>query len=156
MFLSFYDFLFDLFYCVFYFFFVYMPNRRMGVGGGFQFEIPGLADRKRIQELQGQIHHLDKAHHHMELGDIYLKQGKTAEAEKCFRAAYERDAEDIFEVGTIGTIIQLLRLPDGTVKVLVEGKRRARISRLYFTNKGVTARIFFLPTSSPHCGRGCG
>ncbi|MGB5416050.1 MAG: LON peptidase substrate-binding domain-containing protein, partial [Polyangiales bacterium] len=36
--------------------------------------------------------------------------------------------EDIFEVGTIGTIIQLLRLPDGTVKVLVEGKRRARIT----------------------------
>jgi ATP-dependent Lon protease len=35
--------------------------------------------------------------------------------------------EDIFAVGTIGTIIQLLRLPDGTVKVLVEGKRRARI-----------------------------
>ena len=35
---------------------------------------------------------------------------------------------DIFEVGTIGTIIQLLRLPDGTVKVLVEGKRRARIT----------------------------
>jgi len=36
-------------------------------------------------------------------------------------------AEDIFAVGTVGTIIQLLRLPDGTVKVLVEGKRRARI-----------------------------
>ena len=36
--------------------------------------------------------------------------------------------EDIFEVGTIGTIIQLLRLPDGTVKVLVEGKRRANHS----------------------------
>ena len=34
--------------------------------------------------------------------------------------------EDIFTVGTLGTIIQLLRLPDGTVKVLVEGKRRAR------------------------------
>ena len=31
--------------------------------------------------------------------------------------------EDIFAIGTIGTIIQLLRLPDGTVKVLVEGKR---------------------------------
>jgi len=38
-------------------------------------------------------------------------------------------AGDIFEVGTIGTIIQLLRLPDGTVKVLVEGKRRARITQ---------------------------
>jgi ATP-dependent Lon protease len=35
---------------------------------------------------------------------------------------------DIFEVGTLGTIIQLLRLPDGTVKVLVEGKGRARIT----------------------------
>ncbi|MBI2339708.1 MAG: endopeptidase La [Deltaproteobacteria bacterium] len=35
--------------------------------------------------------------------------------------------DDIFKVGTLGTIIQLLRLPDGTVKVLVEGKRRARI-----------------------------
>ena len=36
-------------------------------------------------------------------------------------------ADDIFKVGTIGTIIQLLRRPDGTVKVLVEGKGRARI-----------------------------
>ncbi|HET6613059.1 MAG TPA: endopeptidase La [Kofleriaceae bacterium] len=35
--------------------------------------------------------------------------------------------DDIFRVGTIGTIIQLLRLPDGTVKVLVEGQRRAKI-----------------------------
>ncbi len=35
--------------------------------------------------------------------------------------------DDIFSVGTIGTIIQLLRLPDGTVKVLIEGKQRARI-----------------------------
>src|SRR5262245_3659537 len=37
--------------------------------------------------------------------------------------------EDIFEVGSIGVIMQLLRLPDGTVKVLVEGKRRAKIRR---------------------------
>lgn len=37
--------------------------------------------------------------------------------------------EDIYDVGTVGTIIQLLRLPDGTVKVLVEGKKRARILR---------------------------
>ena len=35
--------------------------------------------------------------------------------------------EDIYRVGTIASIIQLLRLPDGTVKVLVEGKRRARV-----------------------------
>ena len=35
--------------------------------------------------------------------------------------------EDIYTVGTIGIIIQLLRLPDGTVKVLVEGKKRGII-----------------------------
>ncbi|HEX7967276.1 MAG TPA: endopeptidase La [Stellaceae bacterium] len=36
---------------------------------------------------------------------------------------------DIFSVGTIGTVLQLLKLPDGTVKVLVEGGQRARIMR---------------------------
>ncbi|MGK5082799.1 endopeptidase La [Bdellovibrionota bacterium FG-1] len=35
--------------------------------------------------------------------------------------------KDIFEVGTLATILQILRLPDNTVKVLIEGKRRARI-----------------------------
>ncbi len=38
-------------------------------------------------------------------------------------------AEDIFTVGSVGDIRQLLRLPDGTVKVLVEGRCRARITR---------------------------
>ncbi len=37
------------------------------------------------------------------------------------------EPKDIYTVGTIGTIIQLLKLPDGTVKVLVEGKRRVKI-----------------------------
>src|ERR1700722_17542492 len=36
---------------------------------------------------------------------------------------------DIYTVGTIGTVLQLLKLPDGTVKVLVEGGQRARIMR---------------------------
>ena len=39
----------------------------------------------------------------------------------------EPGSDDIYEAGTLGTILQLLRLPDGTVKVLVEGKRRAKI-----------------------------
>src|SRR5512134_613458 len=34
---------------------------------------------------------------------------------------------DIYAVGTIGTVLQLLKLPDGTVKVLVEGGQRAKI-----------------------------
>ncbi len=48
----------------------------------------------------------------------------------------QRDAElddpsidDIFEVGTVASILQLLKLPDGTVKVLVEGGQRARIEK---------------------------
>ncbi|WP_338662239.1 endopeptidase La [Pararoseomonas sp. SCSIO 73927] len=36
-------------------------------------------------------------------------------------------AEDLFEVGTVSTVLQLLKLPDGTVKVLVEGGRRAKV-----------------------------
>src|SRR6202023_2409875 len=37
--------------------------------------------------------------------------------------------DDIYRVGTVSTILQLLKLPDGTVKVLVEGGRRAKIVR---------------------------
>lgn len=37
--------------------------------------------------------------------------------------------EEIYEFGTIGQILQLLRLPDGTVKILVEGKKRGRITK---------------------------
>src|SRR6516165_4008951 len=47
----------------------------------------------------------------------------------------EPTPDDIFAVGTVGVIIQLLRLPDGTVKVLVEGKRRARIRRFLAEEK---------------------
>src|SRR5262249_30561897 len=41
--------------------------------------------------------------------------------------------DDIYRVGTFGTVVQLLRLPDGTVKVLVEGKKRAPVTR-YLAN----------------------
>ncbi len=37
-------------------------------------------------------------------------------------------ADDLYQVGTVSTVLQLLKLPDGTVKVLVEGGRRARIA----------------------------
>ena len=74
-----------------YFFLVYRaaPSATRG------FELPGAYDRRRIKELQAQIHHLDKAHHHSQLGDVYFQQGKLDQAEACYRAALERDAEDI-------------------------------------------------------------
>jgi ATP-dependent Lon protease len=40
-------------------------------------------------------------------------------------------ADDLYRIGTVATILQLLKLPDGTVKVLVEGVDRARIDRLH-------------------------
>ena len=39
-------------------------------------------------------------------------------------------AEDVYRIGTLATILQLLKLPDGTVKVLVEGNQRSRIEEL--------------------------
>ncbi|EJL6557582.1 ATP-dependent protease La [Vibrio cholerae] len=43
----------------------------------------------------------------------------------------EPKVADLFEVGTVATILQLLKLPDGTVKVLVEGQQRAKITQFY-------------------------
>ena len=52
----------------------------------------------------------------------------------------EPSIEDMFETGCVASILQLLKLPDGTVKVLVEGRQRARIEAVtdgeeYFTAK---------------------
>ena len=38
-----------------------------------------------------------------------------------------RTSEDLYAFGTLATVMQLLRLPDGTIKALVEGKARAKI-----------------------------
>lgn len=47
----------------------------------------------------------------------------------------EPSPEDLYQVGTLGAIIQLLRLPDGTVKVLIEGRQRARVIRYVSSEK---------------------
>lgn len=83
-------FIFPLLNALLYFFLVYraQPSATRG------FELPGAYKRGRIKELQAHIHHLDKAHHHAELGDIYFQQGKLDDAEKSYRAAVERDGSD--------------------------------------------------------------
>ena len=45
-------------------------------------------------------------------------------------AVDDPEAEDLYRVGTLATILQLLKLPDGTVKVLVEGEQRAQVEQL--------------------------
>src|SRR5271170_4325051 len=49
--------------------------------------------------------------------------------------------KDIFTVGTLGTILQILRLPDNTVKVLIEGKRRAKIIKYHETDRMIEAEV---------------
>jgi len=51
-------------------------------------------------------------------------------------ATDEPTREDVYDVGTVATILQLLKLPDGTVKVLVEGSYRAEVSNLQQDEEG--------------------
>ncbi len=69
----------------------------------------------------------------------------------------KRDAEcdepamaDLFDVGTVSTVLQLLKLPDGTVKVLVEGGHRARITEVDVAGEYIVADVAMLdPGRSP-------
>ncbi|WP_105168847.1 endopeptidase La [Pseudoalteromonas sp. T1lg23B] len=80
---------------------------------------------------------------------------------KCLEAAMENDkqiflvaqkdatiddpkADEIYDVGTIATVLQLLKLPDGTVKVLVEGTQRAKIEEFLVTDDYFLAQAQFL------------
>lgn len=56
--------------------------------------------------------------------------------------------EDLYTVATIGTILQLLKLPDGTVKVLVEGGERVRITKFSAEKVYLEAQITDLPDTS--------
>jgi tetratricopeptide (TPR) repeat protein len=92
---------------LFYYFYVYRaaPSAMRG------FELPGAAHRQRIKELQAQIYHLDKAHHHFQLGDIYFRQGKLDKAEASYRASLERDPEDIDARAHLGQCLLRAKRP---------------------------------------------
>jgi ATP-dependent Lon protease len=67
---------------------------------------------------------------------IMLVAQKTA-------AKDEPDASDMFDVGCVSTILQMLKLPDGTVKVLVEGQQRALVKSI------VDGEAHFVATVTP-------
>ena len=56
-------------------------------------------------------------------------------------AVDDPEAEDLYRVGTLATILQLLKLPDGTVKVLVEGEQRAQVEQLEEVDGYQQARV---------------
>ena len=49
--------------------------------------------------------------------------------------------ENLYSFGTVAKIIQLLKLPDGTLKVLVEGIQRAKVNKINFNKEFITASI---------------
>ncbi len=86
-----------------------------------------------------------------------------AKSIKCLDAAMDKDKQiflvaqkdatlddpseaDLYRVGTVATILQLLKLPDGTVKVLVEGGRRARIAGFTETDNTFMAYVDVIAT----------
>ncbi|MDY0270511.1 endopeptidase La [Trichloromonas sp.] len=81
------------------------------------------------------------------------------EADKLIFLATQKDPKtdepterDLYEIGTVGQVIQLLKLPDGTVKVLIEGKYRARMRSFFDRDECVFAEIETLvdpPVTSP-------
>ena len=61
----------------------------------------------------------------------------------------EPKSNDLYKIGTLATIIQTLKLPDGTVKVLVEGLQRANIKKLTQTEDFWTAQATLVKTREP-------
>ena len=57
----------------------------------------------------------------------------------------EPTADDLYKVGTLATVLQLLRLPDGTVKVLVEGGKRAKVDYIMSEEPFFEAYATLLP-----------
>ena len=57
----------------------------------------------------------------------------------------EPTSDEVYHVGTIGTVLQLLRLPDGTVKVLIEGLERVKIDKFYKNPDYMEASVTILP-----------
>ncbi|MGC6245104.1 endopeptidase La [Pasteurella multocida] len=83
------------------------------------------------------IRSLDEA---METGkQLLLVSQKQADLE-------EPTVDDVYRVGTVANIIQLLKLPDGTVKVLVEGQQRATIEQLDDNGEYFSAQICLIET----------
>jgi len=71
-----------------------------------------------------------------------MEQGKSImlAAQKA-AAKDEPSADDIYKIGCVANILQMLKLPDGTVKVLVEGAQRARIHKIIETDTHFTADL---------------
>jgi len=54
-------------------------------------------------------------------------------------------SEDVYDVGTMGTVLQLLKLPDGTVKVLIEGVERVKVKKFVNNDNFMEVKVELIP-----------
>ena len=69
---------------------------------------------------------------------LFLTQNNNSEVD-------DPGKDDLYKIGTRGKILQLLKLPDGTVKVLVEGSDRCKVENIKFSEEYINANITLLP-----------
>ena len=72
---------------------------------------------------------------------IFLLSQKSSEVDN-------PDEKNLYKYGTVAKVLQLLKLPDGTLKVLVEGLYRAKVSKLSFNKEFILATIIEIKNSS--------
>ncbi len=106
-------------------FWYYLMVYRSSASSVSGFELPGAQNRKRIRELQAQIHHIGNASHYFQLGDVYFQKGELAEAEKCYRAALEREPNDIDVRAHLGQCLVRLKQP-AEARPILEGVMREK------------------------------
>lgn len=66
----------------------------------------------------------------------------------------EPSPTDMYEVGTLGVIVERDRLPDGTAKIMVEGRRRARVTRFAFDQTFLKAEVEEIKEAADRSGPG--
>jgi hypothetical protein len=104
-------FFFSVFSALLYYFMVFRPLGAAAGGGMGGFELPGAGRRRRIQELQSRIHHLDHARDHLDLADVHFAAGKMAKAEVEYRESLKRDPNDVDAIAHLGQCLLRQKRP---------------------------------------------
>jgi tetratricopeptide (TPR) repeat protein len=99
----------------------YFSNYYRSGGGGLSmsgFELPGAADRRRMNEILTRIHNLDGARDHLDLADIYFRRGQFVKAEASYRESLKRDPKDIDALAHLGQCLLRLNRPTEALPLL--------------------------------------
>ena len=82
------------------------------------------------------------------LGEAMAKQSDIVLVAQKDAKTNSPTIDDLYKMGTVGSIIQLLRLPDGTVKVLIEGKKRVEVKKFLDENSFYKVQVAYVDEES--------